>query len=56
MIWIQNKPLFLLRMMIPGSLLSDKLLEDFPRNMNMVIKKIEGIFQVQRGDIKVSNQ
>ena len=33
---------------ILGSFLSDKLLEDFSRDMNIVIQKAEGIFYVRK--------
>ena len=32
--------------LIPSLLLSDKLLEDFLRDMNIMIQKVEGIFRV----------
>ena len=40
--------------LIPGSLLSDKLLEDFPRDMNVVIQKAKGIFRVLESRPKIA--
>ena len=40
--------------LIPSSLLSDKLLEDFSRDMNMVIQKAEGIFRVLESRQKIA--
>ena len=39
--------------LILGSLLADKLFEDFSRDMNVVIQKVEGIFHVLESKQKI---